>query len=115
MITEAHFFDALADETRRRILALLTGQGELCVCELHSALGLPQPKVSRHLSVLRDLELLTVRRDGTWIFYRLNPQLPAWCSSVLVLMEPVWNENSLCREDAARLLAMENRPLRCCA
>ncbi len=115
MITEADFFNAMADETRRRILALLSAHGELCVCELHVALDIQQPKVSRHLSVLRDLDILSMRRAGTWIFYRLNPQLPTWCSSVLTLMKPVWNGNSLCQEDTARLLFMENRPMRCCA
>src|SRR5205814_1591609 len=45
-------FKALADATRLRILALLVG-GEICVCEIHAALKLPQPTVSRHLAYLR--------------------------------------------------------------
>lgn len=115
MITEADFFDAMADETRRRILALLSAHGELCVCELHVALDLHQPKVSRHLSVLRDMNILSVRRAGTWIFYRLSSQLPGWCLALLALMDDVWKINPLFQEDAKRLLAMESRPLRCCA
>ncbi|MHB1676666.1 MAG: ArsR/SmtB family transcription factor [Sulfuriferula sp.] len=115
MITETAFFDALADETRRRILALLLAQAELCVCELHVALDLHQPKVSRHLSVLRDTGILTVRREGTWIYYRLNPQIPAWGLALLALLGDVWTVNPVCQADCLRLLAMENRPLRCCA
>lgn len=115
MITEAAFFDALADETRRRILALLSDQAELCVCELHYALDLHQPKVSRHLSVLRDAGILTVRREGTWIYYRLDPQIPAWGLSILALLNGLWKVNPACAEDRLRLLSMENRPLRCSA
>lgn len=63
---------ALADGTRLRILALLTG-GEICVCEIHDALTLPQPKVSRHLAQLRRAGLVATRRDGPWIRYRLAP------------------------------------------
>ncbi len=114
MITEAEFFDAMADETRRRILALLATHGELCVCELHVALDINQPKVSRHLSVLRDTNILSIRRSGTWIYYRLSPLMPAWCSAVLELLGPVWLSNPLCVQDTERLLTMENRPMRCC-
>src|SRR5262245_7115319 len=63
-------FKALADATRLRILALLVG-GEICVCEIHDALKLPQPTVSRHLAYLRRAGLVETRREGLWIHYRL--------------------------------------------
>jgi ArsR family transcriptional regulator len=63
-------FKALADATRLRILALLVG-GEICVCEMHDALKLPQPTVSRHLAYLRRAGLVETRREGLWIHYRL--------------------------------------------
>ena len=63
-------FKALADATRLRILALLVG-GEVCVCEIHGALKLPQPTVSRHLAYLRRSGLVATRREGLWIHYRL--------------------------------------------
>jgi ArsR family transcriptional regulator len=63
-------FKALADGTRLRILALLVG-GEICVCEIHAALKLPQPTVSRHLAYLRRAGLVDTRRDGLWVHYRL--------------------------------------------
>ncbi|MGC8733368.1 MAG: ArsR/SmtB family transcription factor, partial [Halothiobacillaceae bacterium] len=51
MELESHtFFHALSDPTRLRCLAMLHAQGELCVCELTRALGLSQPKISRHLA-----------------------------------------------------------------
>lgn len=61
---------ALSDGTRLRILALLGG-GEVCVCDLHDTLKLPQPTVSRHLAYLRKSGLVDARREGVWIHYRL--------------------------------------------
>ena len=63
-------FKALADGTRLRILALLQA-GEICVCDIHGSLGLPQPTVSRHLAYLRKSGLVQGRKDGLWVHYRL--------------------------------------------
>ncbi|MEQ1668398.1 MAG: metalloregulator ArsR/SmtB family transcription factor [Sulfuriferula sp.] len=108
------FFDALADETRRRMLALITREGELCVCELHYALDVLQPKVSRHLAILRETGLLSVRRDGTWIFYRINTDLPEWAVTLLHTLDPVWQAMPDYQQDHQRLMTMINRPVRCC-
>jgi ArsR family transcriptional regulator len=67
----ARMFKTLADETRLRILALLTS-GELCVCDLMAALELPQSTVSRHLATLRNAGLVEDRRQGVWMYYRLT-------------------------------------------
>ena len=67
-------FKALADRTRLRILALLSA-GEICVCNIHDSLGVPQPTVSRHLAYLRKAGLVAWRKDGLWVHYRLA-QLP---------------------------------------
>ncbi|MDR3393034.1 MAG: metalloregulator ArsR/SmtB family transcription factor [Sulfuriferula sp.] len=115
MVTEADFFDAFSDETRRRILALLAQEGELCVCELHYALDMPQPKVSRHLSVLRDTGMLSMRRDGTWIYYQLAPEMPEWGKAVFAALQGVWQSDAARQLDNQRLLTMDNRPARCCA
>jgi ArsR family transcriptional regulator len=61
---------ALADPTRLRILGLLTG-GEVCVCHIHDALNIPQPKASRHLAYLRRSGVVDTRREGLWVHYRL--------------------------------------------
>lgn len=114
MFISADFFDALADETRRRILALITREGELCVCELHYALDVLQPKVSRHLAILREAGLLNVRREGTWIFYRVSNALPSWATSILHTLDPVWQTIPDYQQDYQRLMTMINRPVRCC-
>ena len=49
---------------------LLTG--EVCVCDIHESLKIPQPKASRHLAYLRRSGLVETRRDGLWIHYRLG-------------------------------------------
>jgi ArsR family transcriptional regulator len=70
----AQTFKALSNETRLRILALLT-HGELCVCDLMAVLQLPQSSVSRHLAYLRNTGLIADRREGMWMYYRLEDQL----------------------------------------
>src|SRR5436190_22457392 len=67
-------FKALADKRRLRVLALL-GNNEVCVCHIHDSLGLPQPTISRHLAYLRRSGLVTVRRDGVWMHYRVANNL----------------------------------------
>jgi ArsR family transcriptional regulator len=68
---------ALGDETRVRILGLLAS-GEICVCEIHGAIGVPQPTASRHLAYLRRAGLVAARRDGLWMHYRIErPTDPA--------------------------------------
>lgn len=115
MLDEQTFFEALADPIRRRILALLLKEGELCVCELYQALDMLQPKVSRHLGVMREAELVDMRRDGTWIYYRLHPLLPLWAYRVLDSLSQAVEYDPAYREDHQRLQAMANRPARCCS
>jgi ArsR family transcriptional regulator len=62
---------AFVDPVRLRLLNLLSGDGEVCVCHLHEALGLPQPTVSRHLAYLRKNGLVVGRKEGLWVHYRL--------------------------------------------
>jgi len=65
-------FKALGDPVRLRLFYLLSLRDELCVCHLTEALELPQSTVSRHLGVLRHAGLVNTRRDGKWMYYRLN-------------------------------------------
>lgn len=64
------FFSALADNTRRRILNLI-GEDEICVCYLVEVIGTNQPKISRHLAILKNAGLVSVRRDWKWSHYRI--------------------------------------------
>jgi ArsR family transcriptional regulator len=104
------FFPALAHPTRLRCLLLLLEHGELCVCELTHAIGAAQPTVSRHLAQLREAELVSDRREGQWIHYRINPEAPKWAISVLEQTFKGVSETSPFADDLAALAAMPNRP-----
>ncbi len=65
-------FHALSDPTRLRLVDLLR-EGERCVCELTDALGSAQNRLSFHLRVLKDVGLVLDRKEGRWVYYRLNP------------------------------------------
>lgn len=80
---QVNFFKCLADQTRLGILMLIVKQGERCVCDLTASLDLSQPKISRHLALLRTSGVLQDRRQGQWIYYSLQVDLPQWCLDVL--------------------------------
>lgn len=63
---------ALADENRVRILMALNGRDELCVCQLIDMLQLAPSTVSKHLFILRNARLILGRKEGRWMYYRLN-------------------------------------------
>ena len=113
-MNDQDFFTAISDEIRRRILVLLLKEGELCVCELQHALDMPQPKISRHLGVLREATVLALRREGTWVHYRLHPQLPLWAYRILENLAQGAKASPIYVDDAARLEDMAGRPSRCC-
>ncbi|MGB0603396.1 MAG: ArsR/SmtB family transcription factor [Candidatus Latescibacterota bacterium] len=66
-------YKALADETRLRLVRLLV-RGALNVNEIIGILGMGQSRISRHLKILSEAELVTKRREGTWIYYEGNGQ-----------------------------------------
>ena len=80
---QINFFKCLADETRFNIVMLVVVNHEQCVCDLTEKLQLSQPKISRHLALLRNLSILLDQRQGQWVYYRLNPNLPEWANDVL--------------------------------
>ncbi len=110
------FFKMLADHTRLRCLMLMQAEGELCVCELTHALNLSQPKISRHLAHLREAGVLVARRNGTWMNYRINPELDNWALKLIqTTLDGVRNTEPFV-SDRNMLDTMANRPgLVCCA
>ena len=75
-------FLALSDKTRMQLLTLMAG-GEVSVGYLAEALAQSQPKISRHLAYLRNMGLVTTRRDGKWIYYGINVEAPQAISRIL--------------------------------
>lgn len=84
---QVQFFKCLADETRLSLVLLVVEHQELCVCDLTEKLQLSQPKISRHLALLRNLGVLQDHRKGQWVYYRLHEQLPAWCLEILEIVQ----------------------------
>ncbi|MDX1705652.1 metalloregulator ArsR/SmtB family transcription factor [Pseudidiomarina sp.] len=108
-------FKCLADDTRLRCLLLIQRETELCVCELTTALDESQPKISRHLALLRACGLLKDRREGIWVFYQLHPDLPHWVSEMLDLLSR--EHDSYLQPCLMNLQRMGERPQRgssCC-
>ena len=103
------FYKSLTDEIRLKTLMLAHYHGELCVCELMVALEQSsQPKVSRHLAVLKKAQIITDRKHGQWVFYQINPALPFWAKAVIA--QTTENNADLIAVELARLDTMKNRP-----
>ena len=103
-------FAALSHDTRLRCLVLLLEHDELCVCELTHAIGAAQPTISRHLAHLREAELVSDRREGLWIHYRINSELPAWATKVLRETADGVRAMTPFADDLTVLKEMPNRP-----
>ncbi len=109
-IVSTSLFSSIAHETRLRSLLLLLEYDELCVCELTHAIGASQPHMSRHLGQLREAGLVTDRREGLWIHYRINPELPVWVVNILHETAEGVRGMAPFADDLAPLKTMPNRP-----
>jgi ArsR family transcriptional regulator, arsenate/arsenite/antimonite-responsive transcriptional repressor len=76
MNTIVALMTALSDPTRLGALLFLWDGEEHCVCELMERLDVTQSRMSRHMSVLKQIGLVVDRRDAQWVRYRRNPKLP---------------------------------------
>ncbi|RJT36266.1 metalloregulator ArsR/SmtB family transcription factor [Rahnella woolbedingensis] len=88
MLLPVQLFKLLADETRSTIVMLLRESGELCVCDICAATEESQPKISRHMAMLREAGMVIDRREGKWVHYRLSPHIPAWAAAII---DCAWN------------------------
>lgn len=113
MVTPDLLLKALVDETRLRSVLLVVAERELCVCELGHALGVAQPKISKHLGVLRASSVLLDRKEGQWVYYSLHPALPPWAVGMIQSLASGADGLSPYQEDLARLHGMSNRPRLC--
>lgn len=68
-------FKALADEKRLHLLSILCREGPSCVCDLTEALNLPQSKLSYHIKILLDAEIILKEKRGTWNYYSINTEI----------------------------------------
>jgi ArsR family transcriptional regulator, arsenate/arsenite/antimonite-responsive transcriptional repressor len=101
-------FKALADRTRLRLINLI-GDSEVCVCFFVAILKSSQPKISRHLAYLRRAGIVTARREGKWVHYRLTEPPDEHAARIFREVRAALAEHPELQKDRQRLLQV------CCA
>lgn len=99
------FFLALADRTRLRLLRLI-GEDEVCVCFFVEVLQTNQPKISRHLAYLRKAGLVSARREGKWMHYRLTPPVETHARRIFEQVMGWLKDDAEMRRDHGRLVSL---------
>lgn len=74
---------ALNDETRLKLLRFIDKHGAVCVCDIESAFGMIQSRISRHLKILKDAGFLRVERKGRWAYYSIRSPIDKFRQDVL--------------------------------
>ena len=108
MLRMLDFFKCLSDDTRLKMILLLYQNGELCVCELENAIEISQPKASRHLSLLKQHNIVEDRRQGLWVYYRLNILLPDWAKAIIASADSAQCNKEYLSSCMSRLHSIEN-------
>ena len=99
----ANIFKALSDDTRLRVIKLLQ-ERELCVCELMQVLDMSQPRISRHMSVLKNAGLVEDRREGKWVHYSLRKETQEKEIKILLdSMVVIANDDAVVKADQKKL------------
>jgi ArsR family transcriptional regulator len=101
-------FKALADRTRLRLINLM-GDTEVCVCFFVEVLKINQPKISRHLAYLRRVGVVSARRDGKWIHYRIVEPPDSHAANIFREVRTSLQNDPSMQSDRARLQKI------CCA
>lgn len=101
-------FKALADRTRLRLINLM-GEDEVCVCFFVEVLKTNQPKISRHLAYLRRAGVVSARRDGKWIHYRIVEPPESHAANIFREVRTCLANDPSMQSDRARLQKI------CCA
>lgn len=103
---------ALADENRLRILNLLIN-GELCVCDIETVLGIKQSNTSRHLNRLKIAGIITSQKKSQWVYYRLNDETFKNFPFISVIINDEMEKIDICKKDL-ELLEKTKSSGRCC-
>jgi ArsR family transcriptional regulator, arsenate/arsenite/antimonite-responsive transcriptional repressor len=104
-------FKALSDPNRLRIMKML-GERELCLCEVREVLTLSNSTVSKHLTILRDADLLLDSKQGKWVNFRLNDRSQhRFIRSVIGLVRNSFEDDEAIRADANRLRRVDRKKI----
>ena len=85
-------FSALSDPTRRSILELLAGAGQLTATELYDRFPVSRPAISQHLKVLREADLVLVEKKAQFRIYRMNPEAVQELGNWVTKLTQLWEE-----------------------
>ncbi|NLH01679.1 MAG: winged helix-turn-helix transcriptional regulator [Clostridiales bacterium] len=103
-------FKALAEESRLRILALLT-QGEMCVCEIEECLNMTQSNASRHLAALKQCGILDSSKQAQWSYYKISEKFKEENKKLWLYLEEKLKESPDYKKDAEEYLICRNKNL----
>ena len=96
-------FKALSDPNRIRIIKMLS-ERELCMCEVREMLNLSNSTVSKHLTILRDANLLLDSKDGKWVNFQLNDKSEQkFIRSLIALIKNSFEDDEVVQEDSKKL------------
>lgn len=100
-------FKALSDSNRIRILKMLE-ERHLCVCEITEVLQLASSTVSKHLSILRNAELILDEKDGKWVNYCLNQeQMEEYVQQILPLIKSWLPNDNIIKQDKEKVKCVD--------
>lgn len=91
---------ALGDPVRWSVIELLA-EGERCVCDLESEIGIAQSRLSYHLGILREADLVSGRKDGRWVYYSLVPEAVDEAARLLGGLADTWRRAGRHRRGSA--------------
>ena len=103
----ADIFKALSEECRLRILAMLADGREVCVCKLTEVLKSTHSKTSRHLAYLKRTKIVSARRKGQWMYYKLNPKMNAGPGKLFEAIKSIIIDNARSKKDIKKLGELE--------
>ncbi|MDN6195368.1 MAG: metalloregulator ArsR/SmtB family transcription factor [Atopostipes suicloacalis] len=107
-----NLFKVLGDENRLRILNLLR-ENELCVCEIENILETTQSNVSRHLTRLRNLDLVVFEKRSQWTYYEMNPKFIKKNKQLYEYLTTEMNRNERFIKDLEKLKKNPNNRIEC--
>ena len=103
----SNLYKALSDQSRLRILMMLQ-ERSLCVCEIVDILGLANSTVSKHLSILRNTDLIMDEKDGRWVNYRLSTSLESnLISGVMKQLNELLLDDKIIQQDHQALAEVD--------
>jgi ArsR family transcriptional regulator len=106
-------FKALSDPNRLRILKMLERRS-LCLCEISAVLNLAPSTVSKHLSILREADLISDHKEGKWVNFHLNKDTSQrYAREMLAFLETNLPDDDIILRDAKRVQTVDRVAI-CC-